>query len=514
MSDKLYIEAIREGLLQAMEEDERVVIMGLDVGLNGGVFRTTDGLVEKLGDKRVIDTPLAENAIVGVAIGMALKGMRPIAEIQFADFIHCPFDQIVSEAAKIHWRNNGQWQVPLVVRTASGGGLRGGPYHSQSPEAFYCHVPGLTVAYPSTPYDAKGMLMAAIHDPNPVIFFEHKKCYRAIRGEVPDEPYDASLREAQYRRRGKDVSVIAYGYMLHEVLAVADKLAAEGIAVEVLDPRILFPLDRARLVETARHTGRAVVVHEDTLTMGIGAEMAAIIQEEAFAALKVPVMRVTTPDVVGIPFAPPLEDAVLPNQERIEAGIRAALDYRSSRTFASAASSTAGPANGNAIAQASMTVEIDFSHVLAQTGASPLAVVVQAVAELLALDPEFNCAYYDGEAVPREEICLRVLSEGRETLIHDADKKNLAGIVRALIASGDGSGATGHALTIVDLGEASLFGTPLVLEGEAAALTLGAVHDAPVAEGSMLTIKPVAQLTLSVTTAFSTAVRLAAFAGH
>jgi 2-oxoisovalerate dehydrogenase E1 component beta subunit len=501
MSDKLYIDAIREALLQSMQQDDRVVVMGLDVGVNGGVFRTTDGLLEMFGERRVIDTPLAENSIVGVAIGMALKGLRPVAEIQFADFIHCPFDQIVSEAAKIHWRNNGQWQVPLVVRTAAGGGLRGGPYHSQSPEAFYCHVPGLTVLYPSTPYDAKGMLMAAIQDPNPVVFFEHKKCYRAIRGEVPDEPYVAPLREAQYRRRGADVSVVAYGYVLHDVLAVAEKLAGEGIEVEVLDPRILFPLDSARLVETARHTGRVVIVHEDTRTMGIGAEMAAIVQEEAFEALQAPVRRVTTPDVVGIPFAPPLEDAVLPNQERIEAGIRATLEHRSGRQFAVPHAAT-GLANGSPVPQASMTVEVDFSEVLVQAeacpGATPVMVVAAAAAERLALDPEFNCTYQDGEAVPQQEVCLRLLSGGREALIAKADEKNLLGLVHALRSPATGANLAQPSLTVVDLGTASLFGTPLVREGEAAALSVGAVHDAPVATGSSLAIKPVAALTLSV----------------
>jgi hypothetical protein len=345
--------------------------------------------------------------------------------------------------------------------------------------------------------------MAAIADPNPILFFEHKKCYRAIRGEVPDEPYTAPLHEAQYRRRGSDVSVIAYGYMLHEALAVADKLAPEGIHVEVLDPRILFPLDQDRLVETARHTGRVVVVHEDTRTMGIGAEIAAVIQEEAFEALRAPVMRLTTPDVVGIPFAPPLEDAVLPDQARIEAGIRAAIEYRQAYPIStSTVASSDGPANGSAIPQASMTIEVDFSGALARAsacpGASPLAVVTQVAAEILATEPAFNSVYEDGEAIPHQGVCVRVLSNGHETVIREADRKNLLGIVEALRSGGDGVGPNGHALTIVQLGDASLFGTSLVHEGEAAALTMGAVQDAPLAVGSSLAIKPVAHLTLSV----------------
>ena len=273
------VEAVREALREEMARDQRVVVLGEDVGPLGGVFRATDGLLAQFGPQRVIDTPMMELGIAGLAVGMAMRGLRPVAEIQFADFMHAAADHIISDAARIRFRTDGDAACPLVIRTAYGGGLRGGPYHSQSVEAYYAHVPGLRVVAASFPADAKGLLIAAIRHPDPVLFLEHKRTYRAIRGDVPVGDYALSLDRANTVRHGQHLTVVSWGWVLHEVLAAADELAAEGVEVEVIDPRTLNPLDSETVLESVRRTGRLCVVHEDTRTMGVGAELAALAAE-------------------------------------------------------------------------------------------------------------------------------------------------------------------------------------------------------------------------------------------
>jgi len=321
-----------EGLRQAMDEelarDDRVFIVGEDVGPRGGVFRATLGLYDKYGPQRVIDSPLAELSIVGVGIGAALYGLRPICEIQFADFIHPAFNQIVSEAAKLCYRSNGEWTVPLVIRAPYGGGIGGGLYHSQSLEAFFTHVPGLKVVIPSTPYDAKGLLKAAVRDPNPVLFFEPKKGYRLIRGEVPEgEEVIVPIGPAKVTRTGSDLSVFAYGMMHHYCLQAAETVAKEGLQVEVVDLRTLLPVDRAAILASVRKTGKALIVHEDTLTGGYGAEIAAILAGDAFTDLDAPVRRLTGPDVPAVPFSHPMQDWFMPSVETIAAAMRDLAAY-------------------------------------------------------------------------------------------------------------------------------------------------------------------------------------------
>ena len=274
MTEKNVIQTIHDTLWDEMKADERVVVLGEDVGARGGVFRATANFLEEFGEARVIDTPLAESSIVGVAIGMSMNGMIPVAEIQFADFIHPAFDQLVSEAARIRYRSNGDWNVPMVVRTPYGGGVHGALYHSQSIEAFYGHVPGLKVVVPATPYDVKGMLRAAIRDPDPVLFLEHKKTYRLIKGDVPDEPYEVPIGVADVKREGDRLSVIAYGLMLHYCLEAAERLQSEeGISAEVVDVRTIAPLDKKTILDSVRKTGKAMVVYEDNRTYGAGAEI-------------------------------------------------------------------------------------------------------------------------------------------------------------------------------------------------------------------------------------------------
>ena len=302
--------------------DERVFIVGEDVGKRGGVFRATVGLYDKFGAERVIDSPLAELSIVGVGIGAALYGMRPVCEIQFADFIYPAMNQIISEAAKMCYRSNGDWTVPMVIRAPYGGGIGGGLYHSQSLEAFFTHVPGLKVVIPSNPYDAKGLLKSAIRDPNPVIFFEPKKGYRLIKGEVPDTDYTVPIGPAQVTRSGTDVSVFAYGMMHYYTLQAAEKLATEGISVEVVDLRTLYPVDRPTILASVKKTGKALIVYEDNLTGGYGAEIAATIADGAFTDLDAPVRRLAGPDVPGVPFSHPLQEWFMPNPEKIADAIR------------------------------------------------------------------------------------------------------------------------------------------------------------------------------------------------
>jgi 2-oxoisovalerate dehydrogenase E1 component beta subunit len=318
MTEKNVVQTIHDTLQEEMQADDRVVVLGEDVGARGGVFRVTAGFLDEFGEHRVLDTPLAESSIVGVAIGMALHGLLPVAEIQFADFIHPAFDQLVSEAARIRYRSNGDFGVPMVVRAPWGGGVHGALYHSQSIEAFYGHVPGLKTVVPSTPYDAKGMLRAAIRDPDPVLFLEHKKTYRLIKGEVPDEPYEVPIGKADVKREGSDLTVVAYGLMLHLCLEAAGKLAAEdGFEAEVVDLRTIAPLDKATVLESVRKTAKAMVVYEDNRTFGAGAEVVATIAEELMFELDGPLVRIGGPDIPAMPFSGPLEHFYMPDAEAI-----------------------------------------------------------------------------------------------------------------------------------------------------------------------------------------------------
>jgi 2-oxoisovalerate dehydrogenase E1 component beta subunit len=323
MAEKNIVQTIHDTLWEEMKEDDRVLVMGEDVGARGGVFRATADFLDEFGEKRVIDTPLAESSIVGLAIGMALHGLRPVAEIQFADFIHPAFDQLVSEAARLRYRSNGDFEVPMVVRAPYGGGVHGALYHSQSIEAFYGHVPGLKVVVPSTPYDVKGMLRAAIRDPDPVLFLEHKKTYRLIKAEVPDEPFEVPIGKASVKREGDDLTCVAYGLMLHHCLEVAGKLADEdGVSVEVVDVRTIAPLDKETILESVRKTGKAMVVYEDNRTYGAGAEIVATIAEEAMFDLDGPLVRVAGPDIPAMPFSGPLEHFYMPDVEKIHAAMQ------------------------------------------------------------------------------------------------------------------------------------------------------------------------------------------------
>lgn len=322
MTELCNIDALTRTLQQEMRRDSRIFITGEDVGKRGGVFRATKGLIDEFGDKRVVDSPLSELSIVAVGIGAALYGLRPVVEIQFADFIAPAFNQIVEEAARFRYRTNGEWRVPLVMRTPYGGGIGGGLYHSQSIEATYSHIPGLYVVAPSTPYDIAGMLRYALRVDDPVLFLEHKKAYRLIKGEVPDDEYLIPFGKADIKRVGTDVTVIAYGMMLHETLQAAQELMHEDIAVEVVDPRTLNPLDHDTILSSVRKTGKALIVHEDNLTLGLGAEIAALIASEAFEFLDAPVMRVAGPDVPAMPYARTMQDFFMPNAQKIADAIR------------------------------------------------------------------------------------------------------------------------------------------------------------------------------------------------
>ncbi|ACZ41016.1 Transketolase central region [Thermobaculum terrenum ATCC BAA-798] len=328
MATKTVIQTIRDTLFEEMERDERIIILGEDVGLAGGVFGATKGLQERFGEWRVIDTPLAESAIIGTAIGAALNGLLPIPEIQFADFIHPAFDQIVNEAARIRYRSNGAWNVQMVIRCPWGGGIHGALYHSQSVEAFFTHVPGLKVVAPSTPYDVAGLLRSSIDDPDPVLFLEHKKTYRLIKGEVPEgSRFKVPIGKAKVVRQGSDVSVFAYGLMVHQSLEAANLLSNEGIEAEVIDLRTLSPLDKETILNSVAKTGKALIVHEDNITGGFGAEVAAIIASEGFEYMDGPITRLAGPDVPAIPFASTLEEAFLPNTYKIAEAIRNLAKY-------------------------------------------------------------------------------------------------------------------------------------------------------------------------------------------
>ncbi len=327
MSEKTMIEAVHDAMQEEMRRDPRVIVMGEDVG-EGGVFRATQGFLDEFGPDRCVDTPLAESAIVGVAIGASLNGIIPIAEIQFADFIHPATDQLVSEAARLRYRSNDGWGCPITVRAPYGGGIHGGPYHSQSVEAIYGHVPGLKVVCVATPYDAKGLLKSAIRDPDPVIFLEHKRAYRLYRQDVPEGDYAVPIGKAEVKREGDDITLVTYGMMLHHSLKAAETVQAEdGVSVEVIDLRTISPLDKETFLKSVEKTGKALVVYEDNLTGGFGAEVAAIIAQEAFDSLDGPVTRLASPDVPISPYAGVLEEYVLPNPEKIAKAIRELAAY-------------------------------------------------------------------------------------------------------------------------------------------------------------------------------------------
>ncbi len=326
MTTKTYIDAIHDALFEEMERDDAVIVLGEDIQ-EGGVFRVTDGMLDRFGPQRVLDTPLAESSIVGVSIGMALNGLLPVAEMQFADFAYPAFNQLISEAAKWRYRSANGWGCPIVVRAPFGAGIRGALYHSQSIEALLAHVPGLKVVAPSTPHDAKGLLKAAIRDPDPVVYFEHKKAYRMLKEDIPDGDFIVPIGPAELRREGDDITVISYGLMAHECLEAANELAADGIEATVLDLRTLAPLDRAAILDAASRTGKVLIVHEDNLTGGIGGEVAAIIAEHAFDSLDAPIRRLGAPDVPAMPFNEGMEEYCLPSREKIAAAMRDLATY-------------------------------------------------------------------------------------------------------------------------------------------------------------------------------------------
>jgi 2-oxoisovalerate dehydrogenase E1 component beta subunit len=309
-----YVEAIRQGLWEEMERDDSVFVMGEDIGAYGGAFKVTKGFLEHFGERRVIDTPISESVIVGAGTGAAIHGLRPVVEMQFSDFMACGFDQITNFAAKCRYR----WgaSVPLVIRAPSGGGIHGGPFHSQNPEMPYVHTPGLKVVQPATAHDAKGLIKSAIRDNDPVIFLEHKYLYRSIKEDVPADDFTVPLSKAIVRREGSDLSVVTYGWMVHVALEAAGKLAAEGIEVEVVDLRTLAPYDREGVLETAKKTSKVILLHEDTLTGGLGGELSALISEHAFEYLDGPLVRIAAPDT-PVPYSAPLEEAFLPNVDKV-----------------------------------------------------------------------------------------------------------------------------------------------------------------------------------------------------
>ncbi len=309
-----YVEAIRQGIWEEMERDPNVFLLGEDIGVYGGAFKVTQGMLDHFGPRRVVDTPIAESAIVGAAIGASFMGLRPVAEMQFADFITCGFDQIVNFAAKCRYR----WgaPAPIVVRAPSGGGIHGGPFHSQNPEAWFVHTPGLKVVQPATAYDAKGLIKSAIRDNDPVVFFEHKALYRRVKEDLPEGDYTVPIGKAKVFREGSDLSIITYGAMVHAAAEAADILAREGVSIEIVDLRTLLPFDEETVLASVRKTSKAIVLHEATLTGGVGGEVAARIAEKAFESLDGPVVRIAAPDT-PVPFSPSLEEAFLPNAARI-----------------------------------------------------------------------------------------------------------------------------------------------------------------------------------------------------
>ena len=324
MAELTYLQAISDGLRSEMRRDRRVFLIGEDVGVYGGAFKVSAGFQEEFGPWRVIDAPLAETAIIGACTGASMMGMRPVAEMQFADFISCGWDQLVTVAAKQRWRAG--TPVPMVVRLPSGGGFSGGPFHSQNPESSFAHIPGLKLVCPSTPEDAKGLLISAIEDPNPVLYFEHKHLYRRIKADVPEERYTVPIGKARTHREGGDISVITWGAMVHTADEAAQQLESDGVSVEIVDLRTIMPWDKSAVLESVRKTSKVLVLHEDTHTGGFGAEIAATIAEEAFEDLDAPVKRVTAPDT-PVPFSPVLEKAYIPQVEDVVAGLKELAEY-------------------------------------------------------------------------------------------------------------------------------------------------------------------------------------------
>ncbi len=328
MAVKSVIEAVREAMQEEMRRDERVIVMGEDVGPRGGVFLATQGFIEEFGPGRVIDTPLAEASIMGIALGASFRGMRPVPEVEFADFLWPAVNQLIGEAARTCYGTNGRLNAPVTIRIPYGGGIRGGLYHSQNVEAYFFHTPGLKVVAPATPYDAKGLLKAAIRDNNPVVFLEHKKTYRLVRGEVPDGDYTLPIGLAEVKRPGRSITLVSYGLMLHYCLEAAELLAAAGAAqVEVVDLRTLKPLDTNTVLESVRKTGKLLIVHEDNVTGGVGSEIAALAADQAFDCLDAPIARLCGPDVPTMPFAVTLEEAYMPNTQKIAEALRQLAAY-------------------------------------------------------------------------------------------------------------------------------------------------------------------------------------------
>ena len=321
------IEAVRDAMREEMLRDSNVLIMGEDIGSRGGVFLATDGLHHEFGDERIIDAPLAESSIVGIALGAAMSGMRPIAEIEFADFIWPTINQVVGEAARVRYGTNGKLHAPMVLRAPQGGGVRGGLYHSQSVESIFAHTPGLKVVTPATPFDAKGLLKSAIRDDDPVIFLEHKRTYRLVRGEVPDQEFTIPIGKGDIKRQGSDITVITYGLMVHHCIEAATDLEDDGISVEIIDLRSLRPLDFELILASVRKTGKVLIVHEDSKILGVGAEIAALVSEKAFEYLDGPIMRLAGPEVPAMPFSPPLEEMYMLNSEKILNSIKQLMTY-------------------------------------------------------------------------------------------------------------------------------------------------------------------------------------------
>ncbi|MEH7335511.1 alpha-ketoacid dehydrogenase subunit beta [Neobacillus drentensis] len=322
-----YIDAVTMAIREEMERDPKVFVLGEDVGVKGGVFKATQGLYEQFGEERVIDTPLAESAIAGVGIGAAMYGMRPIAEMQFADFIMPAVNQIISEAAKIRFRSNNDWHCPMVIRAPYGGGVHGALYHSQSVEAVFANQPGLKIVMPSTPYDVKGLLKAAIRDNDPVLFFEHKRAYRLIKGEVPTDDYTLPIGKADVKREGEDITVITYGLCVHFALQAAEKLAKDGISTHILDLRTVYPLDKEAIIEAASKTGKVLLVTEDNKEGSIIGEVSAIIAENCLFELDAPIMRLAGPDVPAMPYSPTMEKFFMVNPDKVEKAMRELAEY-------------------------------------------------------------------------------------------------------------------------------------------------------------------------------------------
>ncbi|MGM0900002.1 alpha-ketoacid dehydrogenase subunit beta [Mesobacillus maritimus] len=322
-----YIEAVTQAIREEMERDSKVFVLGEDVGKKGGVFKATAGLYEKFGEQRVIDTPLAESAIAGVGIGAAMYGMRPIAEMQFADFIMPAVNQIISEAARIRYRSNNDWNCPMVIRAPYGGGIHGALYHSQSVEAIFANQPGLKIVMPSTPYDVKGLLKAAIRDDDPVLFFEHKRAYRLIKGEVPSDDYVLPIGKADVKRKGEDITVITYGLCVHFALQAAERLAKDGISAHILDLRTVYPLDKEAIIEAASKTGKVLLLTEDNKEGSIMSEVSAIIAENCLFELDAPIKRLAGPDVPAMPYAPTMEKFFMVNPDKVEKAMRELAEF-------------------------------------------------------------------------------------------------------------------------------------------------------------------------------------------